>query len=75
MHFLPFTIAIWKRNPYNGICGNTHFYVSTLLDVNECANISLTTCHRNADCSNIPGTYQCSCKIGYTGNGTHCVGM
>lgn len=32
------------------------------------------TCHFNATCINIPGTYECECSSGFVGNGTHCTG-
>lgn len=32
-------------------------------------------CSINAVCSNTAGGYNCSCKEGYVGNGTHCEGM
>ena len=34
------------------------------LDVDECAG---TPCKNGAKCSNIPGSYLCSCKAGFTG--------
>ena len=43
-------------------------------DVNECADSSLV-CHKDALCSNSPGSYNCTCKPGYTGNGKTCTGM
>ena len=45
--------------------------------MNECSNDSLNECHENATCSNIPGSYSCSCDSGYNddnGNGTICTG-
>ena len=39
------------------------------LDVNECLN---SPCHANATCKNIAGSHTCTCKSGYSGNGTHC---
>ena len=41
-------------------------------DIDECS-IS-TPCDTNAQCSNTPGSYICSCNVGFTGNGTHCTG-
>ena len=42
------------------------------LDINECA---LGLCHVDANCTNIPGSFQCACKSGFTGDGrTSCVG-
>ena len=40
-------------------------------DINEC---SISPCDTNARCTNTPGSYNCSCNSGYTGNGTHCTG-
>ena len=34
------------------------------LDINECAR---SPCKNGASCLNIPGSYQCKCKSGYTG--------
>ena len=33
-------------------------------------------CHSLANCSNIPGSYNCTCNPGYSGDGfTDCTGM
>ena len=34
-------------------------------DINECAN---NPCKNGAACVNLPGSYHCDCKSGYTGN-------
>ena len=43
------------------------------LDINECKENS-NGCHKDATCSNTPGSYSCTCKHGYTGNGKSCDG-
>ena len=43
------------------------------LDIDECSKNG-SPCDENADCLNNLGSYTCSCKDGFTGNGTVCVG-
>ena len=43
------------------------------LDIDECSTNS-HSCDVNAVCSNNVGSYACSCKAGYTGNGNTCTG-
>ena len=43
------------------------------VDIDECLT---TPCHSDADCSNSSGSYTCTCKTGYTGDGhTNCTGL
>ena len=50
---------------YNGpLCGD---------DINECS-IDNGGCDTNAICTNTVGSYNCSCKSGYSGNGLNCTG-
>ena len=42
-------------------------------DIDECAMES-DNCAENAICMNIPGSFNCTCNEGYTGDGTSCVG-
>ena len=44
------------------------------LDVNECLS-ERHDCDVNADCINTEGGYNCSCREGFMGNGTHCSGI
>ena len=41
-------------------------------DVNECQVLNI--CSVSGVCVNTDGSYLCSCKQGYEGNGTHCRG-
>lgn len=38
-------------------------------DIDECVN---NGCHSDANCINTPGSFQCSCKTGFRGNGMLC---
>ena len=42
--------------------------------INECSEGN-HDCHPDASCANTPaGSYSCTCKIGYQGTGSYCVG-
>ena len=43
-----------------------------LVDNNECAS---NPCDDNANCTNTPGSYYCTCNVGFFGNGFECEGM
>ena len=45
----------------------------TSLDIDECSANS-HSCDANAICNNTPGSYNCMCKPGYTGDGKSCAG-
>ena len=49
------------------------FLFSLFSDINEC-NASAKVCDVNANCQNTLGSYLCSCKAGYSGNGETCKG-
>ena len=42
-------------------------------EVNECTT-GVNNCDANADCNNTEGSFECTCKPGYSGNGVHCTG-
>ena len=44
------------------------------LDINEC-DIVPSVCHNDADCTDSDGSYECTCREGYSGNGTICEGI
>ncbi|KAH6931656.1 hypothetical protein HPB50_026435 [Hyalomma asiaticum] len=60
-------------NRRNSNIGESRLFVDGLLnsglsvdDVNECNDVSLNDCSRNAVCENVFGTFRCTCKAGYT---------
>ena len=46
--------------------------VSLVPDIDECS--SENECHMNATCTNTIGSYNCTCKKGYGGDGRTCAG-
>ena len=42
-------------------------------DKNECTN-GENKCDANANCTNIVGSYSCTCKTGFSGDGFNCTG-
>ena len=47
------------------------FFVSQ--DIDECAT-NTDHCDVNAICNNTEGSHNCTCQLGYSGNGTMCTG-
>ena len=41
------------------------------IDINEC---DTSPCSSDATCSNIGGSFQCTCNNGFSGNGVNCTG-
>lgn len=41
-------------------------------DIDECRTGS-ANCDTNAECLDTPGSYQCTCNGGYTGDGVTCI--
>ena len=53
---------------------NLHKFIFYIVsDINECL-ADRSPCDVNATCNNTDGSYNCTCKEGYTGNGTYCQG-
>ena len=46
---------------------------TSFAEVNECTT-GVNNCDANADCNNTEGSFECTCKPGYSGNGVHCTG-
>ena len=50
-----------------------HWLMFVCPDIDECS-ASSPVCDINADCSNTRGSYYCTCKAGFTGDGKACQG-
>ena len=48
-------------------------FSENFLDIDECSTKS-HSCHVNATCSNMQGSYKCACIAGYSGDGKKCTG-
>lgn len=49
--------------------------ISHVSDIDECFT-GMTSCDENAYCVDNDGSYECICRIGYTGNGqSSCIGI
>ena len=47
--------------------------IDFVADIDECSKNG-SPCDENADCLNNDGSYNCTCKDGFTGNGRACDG-
>lgn len=47
-------------------------YSVSKIDINECTLDD--PCDVNADCDNTDGSFDCTCRLGYMGNGLSCQG-
>ena len=52
---------------------NFNIYFNYHSDADECLN-NFHNCSENANCTNTEGSFNCSCKPGYIGNGHNCSG-
>ena len=48
-------------------------YCNFISDIDEC-NTDFKSCHQKALCHNTQGSFTCSCKPGYEGDGHNCTG-
>ena len=60
------TTCLFRQNKFD-------IYFNCHSDSDECMNNS-HNCSENATCTNTEGSFNCSCKPGYIGNGHNCSG-
>eukprot|EP00111_Clytia_hemisphaerica_P010307 TCONS_00030157-protein len=46
----------------------------TCIDLDECLFTNVT-CHKNAECINTKGSFECACRTGFTGDGYSCTNI
>ena len=52
---------------------NIYYYdeINTVIDIDECFD-DTHDCSENARCENMLGSFTCTCKVGFVGNGQTC---
>lgn len=73
-----FHIYFWYDNDHNTQCQLiilTQTFPSSIYipDIDEC-DLGVHGCHEYADCDNEIGSYRCTCRSGYHGDGHTCLG-
>ena len=64
-------VNLFEQVPASDLFYNVLFSHQT--DVDECTE-DYDDCDTNAECTNTPGSFECTCNIGYTGDGVTCEG-
>jgi len=62
-------LSINGKQPFKHDCGSSRLS----LDIDECRD-SMDACDANANCQNTWGSFSCSCKAGFIGDGKSCSG-
>ena len=52
---------MFKASVANIYNGKLFYHKKMLSDINEC--LGTNDCHENATCENVPGSYDCTCKV------------
>ena len=61
------------QNHYQACKTNENTVSLAVLDINECTTKTYT-CDVNAVCKNTQGSYNCTCRDGFHGDGKYCFG-
>ncbi len=57
-----------------GLCFAETYNLPFPLDIDECLSAANNNCDTNAECTNTPGSFTCTCNQGYSGDGVNCTG-
>ena len=71
--FQIFCFIVDKENLFQFSWAGKKICEPTVSDLDECA-LKTDKCDDNAKCTNMNGTYNCSCNDGYHGTGFNCTG-
>ncbi|XP_068736659.1 uncharacterized protein [Montipora capricornis] len=63
-------LALYEENSYKCVCNSGFTGPDCKNDIDECS--SENECNVNATCTNTRGSYICTCKKGYVGDGRNC---
>ena len=65
-------VVLVSKNNHHNLSVLCHVFSTS--DINECA-ANTHDCAVEANCTNRPGSYLCTCHEGYQGNGKTCQGL
>ena len=70
-------VYIYSKTDVCRIFFQTRFFLVPFTDVNECINSTANKCSFPNNCVNTPGSYNCSCPVGYSleNDGRTCTGI
>ena len=62
---------VWSKIRDGVLFYLSEHHLPMLADIDECV-LEVHNCDVNANCTNSAGSFNCSCNMGYSGNGVNC---